>query len=174
MKTSATTQVLCHLLFLLLTSCETGIIIIQLYIHYFSESSECSFHAILAKLLNFTLTKDVVEGEYANFSCTVKRGKGVVLWKIGNYTIEEGESFDYPADNTVSVKVYQEDDPELAQVFAGIGQTTRIGILATPKLNRVPVQCVMIPNSGHTRREYSMFAILNVLPAPSQISGILI
>ena len=136
----------------------------QVNIHTSVYTFYQSNFTFLAKLLNFTLTKDVVEGEHANFSCTVKHGKGSVLWKIGDYTTEDGNSFDNPENEQVSVEVY---DQVFERMFGSDGETNGIGILATEDLDGVPVQCVMVPYKNHAPKEYSRFSILNVQSAAS-------
>ena len=128
----------------------------QVNIHTSVYTFYQSNFTFLAKLLNFTLTKDVVEGEHANFSCTVKHGKGSVLWKIGDYTREDGNSFDNPENEQVSVEVY---DQVFERMFGSDGETNGIGLLATEELDGVPVQCVMVPYKNHAPKEYSRFSI---------------
>ena len=113
----------------------------------------------LAKLLNFSGTSAVNEGEYANFSCTIRRGHHTILWKIGAYTDEEGTSHQQLENNNMGVSMYAES------VSAGGRETERIGILATPELDGTPVQCVIVPhddNSNRFTREYSKFSIIRV------------
>ena len=98
----------------------------------------------------------------SNFSCTIRRGHHTILWKIGDYTDEEGTSHQQLENNNnmgVSVVMYAES------VSAGARETERIGILATPELDGTPVQCVIVPhnhNSNRFTREYSKFSIIRV------------
>ena len=117
-----------------------------------------------AKLLDFSAVKYAHEGTRANFSCTVKCHKGTILWKIGDYTAEEGNSDQKLNSLGISVQVYNDTDPELEARFSGKGTTVRIGILATKELDHVPIQCKIVPYHN-SQPEYSKFTILIVHPA---------
>ena len=109
--------------------------------------------------------EEVNEGKYANFSCTTKVRKGWVLWRIGNYTDDEGNAAQRLTQlEKISVEVYAEDEPEVDGRFARVGTTTRIGILATAELNGVAVQCVIVGIHVNIHKEYSKFAILKIHP----------
>ncbi|CAI8033944.1 hypothetical protein GBAR_LOCUS19135, partial [Geodia barretti] len=112
------------------------------------------------KLLEFSYTREVNEGEWASFSCAVKRGKAIVRWKIGNYTDEVGNGMKYIGSHGLVVRQY--DDRELTEKYKGKGLTSGVEVLATAELNRVPVQCVAHPLDLSLSIEYSKFIILSV------------
>ena len=116
------------------------------------------------KLLSFTAAHKVDEGEWASFSCTVKKGKAKILWKIGEFTEENGNSFSKISSQELTVRRYT--DQQEAEKYRRNGTTDGLEILATAELDKVPVQCVVIPhNYPKSDREFSRFYILTVYPA---------
>ena len=102
----------------------------------------------------------MVEGEWASFSCTVKAGKASVLWKIGSYTDKDGNSTTKLNSRGLTVTYDMHiDKREQKEIHV-------IEILATAELDKVPVQCVVVPlNYPKSDREFSRFYILTVYPA---------
>ena len=95
----------------------------------------------IGKLLDFSSTHEVNEGDWARFSCTVK--KGTVLWKIGNYTKEDGNALNkIETRGLITVRKY--DDTAAKEKYEDVGITNGIEILATAELDKVPVQCVVL------------------------------
>ena len=119
-----------------------------------------SFVTPTGKLLEFSYTREVNEGEWASFSCAVKRGKAIVRWKIGNYTDEVGNGMKYIGSHGLVVRQY--DDRELTEKYKGKGLAFGVEVLATAELNGVPVQCVAHPLDHSLSIEYSKFIILSV------------
>ena len=115
----------------------------------------------IGKLLDFSSTHEVNEGDWARFSCTVKKEKGTVLWKIGNYTKEEGNALNkIETRGLITVRKY--DDTAAKEIYEDVGITNGIEILATAELDKVPVQCVvLLYNHSY---EYSKFVVLTVHP----------
>ena len=145
---------------LLLTFTNGGIIIAC---HVCSNYYFGAFISTLTgKLLEFSYTREVNEGEWASFSCAVKLGKARVRWKIGNYTDEVGNGMKYIGSHGLVVRQY--DDRELTEKYKDKGLTFGIEVLATAELNGVPVQCVAFPlDLSSLSIEYSKFIILNVI-----------
>ena len=120
-----------------------------------------SFLTPTGKLLEFSYTREVNEGEWASFSCAVKRGKAIVRWKIGNYTDEVGNGMKYIGSHGLVVRQY--DDRELTEKYKGKGLAFGVEVLATAELNGVPVQCVALPlHPSSLSIEYSKFIILSI------------
>ena len=112
--------------------------------------------------------RDVKEGEWANYSCTVKIDKASISWRIGDYTREDGDSIDNVHElKEINVRVKNET----------VGRkciTETIEILATMELNGLPVQCKVLPYDNSTYSyEYSQFALLRVHPNNSTSQGVM-
>lgn len=123
-----------------------------------------SYYWFSAKLKNFSFTRDVKEGEWANYSCTVKAiDKASIFWRIGNYTSENGDSID-------QVRKLEEINVQVKRA----GKTEMIEILATMELDGLAVQCKVAPhenNLSNKYSQYSQFALLRVHPNNSTSQG---
>lgn len=115
------------------------------------------YYLISAKLKDFSFTRDVEEGGWANYSCTIKSiKKASIFWRIGDYTSEGGDSIQQVCNlKEINVQVKSADNTE------------KIDILATMELNGMPVQCKVVPYviTSRAREEYSQFALLRVHPS---------
>ena len=109
--------------------------------------------------------RDVEEGEWASYSCTVKSiDCGTISWKIGDYTSELGDSYQQFRDlEEIHVRV---------KSASGTNNTETIEILATMELDGLPVQC-KVRQYGSSRDEYSQFALLRVHPNNSTSQGMM-
>ena len=113
----------------------------------------------------FSYVGDVVEGEWASFSCNVKSIKcGTITWKIGDYTSEQGDS-DQQLPNLEEIRVRVKSAEET-------NNTETIEILATMELDGLPVQC-KVTSYTTSRDEYSQFALLRVHPNNSTSQGMM-
>ena len=76
---------------------------------------------LIGKLLEFSYTKEVEEGDWASFCCVVKRGKAVARWKVGDYTDEEGNGVKSLRNHGLAVEHY--NNHELKKKYKSIGHT---------------------------------------------------
>ena len=101
------------------------------------------------------------EGTWANFSCGIKL-PGFIKWRIGDFT-DDGHLYNsagnLPGLEGVTAEL------SFAPDITGKILTETIGVLATPDMDGVPVECMYKHPRVATRDSYSKFALIEVHPA---------
>ena len=114
------------------------------------------------------------EGEWANYSCTVKAiDKASIIWRIGDYTSKDGKD----GDSIDQIRNLKEINVRVKPAGKK-NKTEMIEILATMELDGLAVQCKVVPhknnNSSNEYSQYSQFSLLRVHPNNSTSQGMFI